>query len=402
MALDRLIIHWRQTEIRWLLLDEFDHPIAEASGDLTDLNRGLEGLDPPKRVDVFWSADQVLLKTIEVPPKPTKSILEAVPYLVEESLASDVFDCFIAIGPREGNLLCVAVIAQDLLSDCLAQLNQIGIDPEFVGIDLDFLSQEENLMLLDDRCGLIALNSATRFSLSAEHTKAQLDLLVGAEGPNFQVHYYGSADIAALISAELLARCNVEQGVQSSLLAWLASQSKTQRINLRQGEFLRQERNSASRNSLKRLASAAGWVLGLALLSAGSQGLYLASQASELEVKARALYSEVYPNDRNPRDLSRRWRSRLMSAGQQVGPNAGEWLNVISQPISQSGLQLNNLNYNASRGDLVLQLSGQRSDQIMGLAKSLIELGYSAEIGTISQERSEVRGSLRVQLEPSL
>jgi type II secretory pathway component PulL len=91
-----------------------------------------------------------------------------------------------------------------------------------------------------------------------------------------------------------------------------------------------------------------------------------------------------------------------MSAGQQVGPNAGEWLNVISQPISQSGLQLNNLNYNASRGDLVLQLSGQRSDQIMGLAKSLIELGYSAEIGTISQERSEVRGSLRVQLEPSL
>jgi type II secretion system protein L len=284
----------------------------------------------------------------------------------------------------------------------LAQLTQIGIDPEFVGIDLDFLSQEENLMLLDDRCGLIALNLATRFSLSAEHTKAQLDLLVGAEGPNFQVHYYGSADIAALISAELLARCNVEQGVQSSLLAWLASQSKTQRINLRQGEFLRQERNSASRNSLKRLASAAGWVLGLALLSAGSQGLYLASQASELEVKARALYSEVYPNDRNPRDLSRRWRSRLMSAGQQVGPNAGEWLNVISQPISQSGLQLNNLNYNASRGDLVLQLSGQRSDQIMGLAKSLIELGYSAEIGTISQERSEVRGSLRVQLEPSL
>jgi general secretion pathway protein L len=190
--------------------------------------------------------------------------------------------------------------------------------------------------------------------------------------------------------------------VQSSLLAWLASQSKTQRINLRQGEFLRQERDSASRNSLKRLSSAAGWVLGLALLSAGSQGLYLASQASELEVKARALYSEVYPNDRNPRDLSRRWRSRLMSAGQQVGPNAGEWLNVISQPISQSGLQLNNLNYNASRGDLVLQLSGQRSDQIMGLAKSLIELGYAAEIGTISQERSEVRGSLRVQLEPSL
>jgi type II secretory pathway component PulL len=92
----------------------------------------------------------------------------------------------------------------------------------------------------------------------------------------------------------------------------------------------------------------------------------------------------------------------LNDSGQGIGLSAGQWLNAISRPISQSGLQLDNLNYNAGRGDLVLQLSGQRSDQIMSLAKTFGELGYAAEIGTISQERNQVRGSLRMQLEPSL
>jgi type II secretory pathway component PulL len=73
-------------------------------------------------------------------------------------------------------------------------------------------------------------------------------------------------------------------------------------------------------------------------------------------------------------------------------------LDTVSPALVAARLQLDNLNFNAGRGDLMLQLSGERSEQIMGLAEVLNAAGFQSEIGTISQEKSSVRGSLRVRM----
>jgi len=73
-------------------------------------------------------------------------------------------------------------------------------------------------------------------------------------------------------------------------------------------------------------------------------------------------------------------------------------LDAVSPALVNARLQLDNLNFNSGRGDLMLQLSGQQSEQIMALAEVLNAAGFQSEIGTISQEKSAVRGSLRVRL----
>jgi type II secretory pathway component PulL len=65
--------------------------------------------------------------------------------------------------------------------------------------------------------------------------------------------------------------------------------------------------------------------------------------------------------------------------------------------VSQSGLTLQNLNFNLARGDLSLQLVGRTSDQIMRLSEALGAEGLQADIGTISQEEGEVRATLRLR-----
>ncbi|MFB0905883.1 MAG: GspL/Epsl periplasmic domain-containing protein, partial [Pseudomonadales bacterium] len=130
----------------------------------------------------------------------------------------------------------------------------------------------------------------------------------------------------------------------------------------------------------------------------GAQGLYLFDQASSMAGEAKALYQSLYPNDQNPRDLRRRWRSRLNAGGEQDQLGLTAVLDAVSPALVNARLQLDNLNFNSGRGDLMLQLSGQQSEQIMALAEVLNAAGFQSEIGTISQEKSAVRGSLRVRL----
>ena len=65
---------------------------------------------------------------------------------------------------------------------------------------------------------------------------------------------------------------------------------------------------------------------------------------------------------------------------------------------NRAGLTLNNVNFNESRGDLVLQVLGSRSEALVEYTQQLSGKGLDAEIGTITQEGDGVRGSIRVKL----
>ena len=67
------------------------------------------------------------------------------------------------------------------------------------------------------------------------------------------------------------------------------------------------------------------------------------------------------------------------------------------QNIPGSNLVLNNVNYNESRGDLILQLETSRSELLILFSQTLTKLGLNAEIGTINQGEDSVRGSIKVK-----
>ena len=68
-----------------------------------------------------------------------------------------------------------------------------------------------------------------------------------------------------------------------------------------------------------------------------------------------------------------------------------------SRGLMSAGLTLSNVNFNESRGDLILQVEGRRSEELVQYTQQLTGQGLSAEIGTITQENDGVRGSIKVK-----
>ena len=120
-------------------------------------------------------------------------------------------------------------------------------------------------------------------------------------------------------------------------------------------------------------------------------------QADKFENQARSLYAEIYPNDRNVRDIRRRWKAHL---GQVGDGSDGGFLPMFADTAKHlpgSELVLNNINFNESRGDLVLQLEADKSEQLIQFSQTLEKLDMNAEIGTINQGEDSVKGSIRIK-----
>ena len=399
MAFEHLVIHWRHPELKWLLLDDGQLPLREGQGTLQNLAEVLSEYELPSHTSVLLSGESVLLKTIEVPPKPTRQVLDAVPYLVEEYLACDVTDCFIAMGERRGNDLTVGVIDETFLTDCLGELQAIGLDPEFLGIDLDVIASDQCLLVIDDDVALLCQPEAEMVAFETAQILTRLELLYHGDLLALNiVDFTEGQSLEELLPSAVAEQSQRQPAPARSLLQYLHQQSKTKRVNFRQGQFAKASQGAGGNAWLWQLGKVALFVAVLQLLFAGAQGLYLLDQANNMAVEAKTLYESLYPNDKNPRDLGRRWRSRLNAGGQQDQLGLISVLDTVSPALVAARLQLDNLNFNAGRGDLMLQLSGERSEQIMGLAEVLNAAGFESEIGTISQEKSSVRGSLRIRM----
>jgi type II secretion system protein L len=169
-------------------------------------------------------------------------------------------------------------------------------------------------------------------------------------------------------------------------------------VNFLQGGFKVESHDQTEKSAWRSVAIWAGCALLLHLFVVMGQAVYLDVQARQLDAEARALYASIYPNDRNVRDMRRRWQSHLRSSG---GGATGEFMSLFvetTKHIPGANLNLDNLSYNESRGDLVLQLQAGRSEQLIGFAETLNKMGLEAEIGTINQSDDSVRGSVKVKM----
>mgnify|MGYP003303069438 FL=1 len=67
--------------------------------------------------------------------------------------------------------------------------------------------------------------------------------------------------------------------------------------------------------------------------------------------------------------------------------------------VPASDMQLISVNFNASRGDLIMQLQASRNEQFVTLARTLSQAGLQADIGTLSQDEGLVRGNIKIRVD---
>lgn len=389
--------------LEWMLLDETSgivrfrgeggiHDFQELSGDLS-----FTGI-----TQVMIPSEEVLLTQTIVPTKQPKQILQAVPYLVEEQLASDVDDCHFAIGPRtDQGEVAVAVIDQVRMEYWHSIIKAIGINPDVMTVDVLALPTAGtcNVLVEGDRA-LVRFGSESGLPVSSDLIAATVGMLAPEE--KSEVCLFTAANDenvlelqVSQLNAELESPVTVNS-LEYSAFESLCRQLDRKVLNLLQGDYKVAEKTSSSGGSWRAVAmlAAAAFILHLFLVL--GEAVYLDMQAQNLEREARSLYAEVHPGDRNVRDIRRRWQNHLRGGGADSSEFMGLFVETTKN-IPGANLSLDNVNFNDSRGDLVLQLRSNQSEQLIRFVETLNQVGLEAEVGTINQVEGAVKGTVKVK-----
>lgn len=390
--------------LEWLLLDGTSGVVRiRGEGSLDEFSEMTADITWSGDVFVMLGGESVLLTSAKVPSKQRRQLHQAVPFMVEEQLATDVEDCHFAIGDRHADgEVSVAVVDKGWLRYWLSRLKEVGVDPLIVAVDVLLVPRGSPVTaVVDGQRILIRTGVSSGYSIEKSLLATTVSLLDEEQrkGLTILVHP-DEKDALQLQLSELQAEIELTPDVSEldyTPFETLCRRFDRSTLNLLQGEFEIAPRSVNGSNAWRAAAVLAGCAVLLHLLMVFAQGLYLDIQGRQYGAEARALYNEIFPNDRNVRDIRRRWQAHL--SGDSSG-GSGNFMALFKDTASNlpgSNLVLNNVNYNASRGDMILQLEASRSEQLVMFAQTLAKLGLDADIGTISQEQGGVNGSIKVR-----
>ena len=128
---DRLFIRIDQNfpqQVSWVRVsDDAERSLSLSRGTLTDAGHEASGC----HLVVLVPGVDILLTHAAVPSRQRQHIISAVPYALEDQLASDIDEMHFSLGPRndEGNV-AVAVVAKKTMAYWLATLREAGLEPD--------------------------------------------------------------------------------------------------------------------------------------------------------------------------------------------------------------------------------------------------------------------------------
>ncbi len=401
---ENLILRLVDGQLDWLLLDD--------SGSEVRL-RGRGTFDEFKDLiaDIHWQGDtrlliggeHVLLTHANIPSKQQRQIVQAVPFAVEEQLADDIDDCHFALGKRiADNSLEVLIVNRIWFEQQLRSLREIDLEPIFVGVDFLMIPHGDGTnILIDGMRAHILTSGMSGLTTDIKHLAMTLALMEDSDQEHIEIYVspeerepvnLAISEIDAFEATELTIHELPHRGFEE-----ICRHVDLGSVNLLQGEFKTQTKKSSKGSGWKSVAVLAACAFFAHLLLTLGQAIFLDMQTDRYAEEARALYKEVFPTDRNVRDIRRRWAGHLRGGNSSDGKSFMSMFEEAAANIPGSSLTVQNINYNESRGDLILQLEAPRSEQLVLFAESLSRVGLQAEIGTISQDEDSVRGSIKIQ-----
>ncbi len=421
---------WQIPHLSWYGLNAQAELQQQGQGSLTDL----AVLLPSTEVQVIGlvPAEYALSLQVQVPGRSPGQIRRALPFVVEEFLATDIDQMHLACEKiRPGQPILCHVLAQQLLHDWLAALDSIGVQPAYLVLDADLLPRSSdaiNLLYLPevepdrvlirsasqslatdpDNLPLILTGLLTALAAPAEDSLGNvppLRICCGNSAPTELERAELAQEASAPLVWEGLTLSKDSEpmplGADVSVLQLLATWQPMQVINLRQGKFEPPRENNLYWQHWRSVAAlAAVWVL-VAWAGLIAQGFWAGHQATQLEAQARALVRDYYPGEPQTAampltTLRRELAGRIGAADRQGG--FLDMLGVLAQGLQQAGkVELRNLSYQDARSELSVDLQLGDFSALERLRDHLVAQGIGVDISSAEQQDQGVRARLRVR-----
>ncbi|WP_306519259.1 type II secretion system protein GspL [Rheinheimera sp.] len=335
-------------------------------------------------------ACDVVLKTVPLPGKPNRQLLQALPFMLEEDQAEDIEQLLLLQGQtlqQDGQYSQqVAVVRRAMMEQWLAWLQQAGFSVQRMVPDALLLPDAELPLVIE---------------LSGQWLLKQGPWQVSCIDESWWPDYLALLALPLVLSYSPWPEAVLQQHQLAPAelpLALLARQLNKTSFSLLQGDYAPKKPQNKHWQQWRLSISLAAAVLLLYLSSVGLESWLYQRQATQARSAATELYKSKYPNERIV-NLKRQVERKLAANG-GVDPNQS-LVGLLSQlqPLlaQQQGLNLDNLRYDSKKAELRFQATADGFQSFEQLKTQLQQQGFTVEQGALSNIAGKVQGTITMR-----
>jgi general secretion pathway protein L len=400
-------------------------PEAPASWLIVDANGARSGparsgtvaealpLSAGRRVLLLVPGSEVALAEPELPLRGGARVAQAVPFALEEHLASDVDALHFAIGNRTDSALGtpVAAVARGLMDRWSGTCVEAGLAPQAAYADSAVVPAMPTgcTLLLDESALYVRRADAMPFVLDAEPLATALDIALGTpadegtpgEHVTFFVspgEYEANRDLIEGLRART-ASLQVKLMTEGALPVLAAQAVGANAVNLLQGTYA-PRRSVSGRLQRWRLPAALAAACLLAFLAGQALSLWKLSRAERrLDAQITEVFQQALPGQ--PVVDPRTQMQGVLGGGGSAQGALLPALSVLAQALAgaPAGGKLEAINL---RGDaLDLRLVAPTVEALDGIKQAMARNGIDAELTSATPRGDVVEGRLQLKLGPA-
>ena len=399
-----LLIHYRPclgTKLSWVLSDDqgnLQSPIT--SGSLADVALIAKG----QHTTVLIDASCTSIESVRIPSNNRQRQLQAVPYALEDSLASDIDELYFALGKKQADeQIPVVSIDRQLFQSTIDMFKQAGIFVETLSADCLALPLQADAwtVLVHGNSALIKTGPNMGHFCDRDILPSFVPALIeqAQQPPRSLLFYHDDNDAHA---ADLLSNLDIALSIQSysdhPLQVFAANTSDARQLNMLQGKYAPRRESSALLQPWKSVAAvAAVWLL-LQLIYAGFEIKQLQHKNQQLSVDIEQAFKRAIPGTRNYTNMQKRMERRLNELRGGGSSDEEAFLELLSgaaQSIDSEKITIHGMVYNNRHIDMELQAKSlQALESVKNKMNSIRNIKTTL---STSVENDKVKGRLRLE-----
>ncbi|MBF0371173.1 MAG: type II secretion system protein GspL [Magnetococcales bacterium] len=362
-----------------------------------------------RKVVAVAPGTDLLLTRVRMPKTSRANLEKAVPFQLEEQLASPVEKLHFAVENRSSDgFWPVAVVARELLSGWMTLLKQAGIHPDVMACEPLLVPFEIGSwsVMVTPEMALVRTGEREGFAADPQNLEALLKLaLTGESRPThgaIRVVNHTGGDLALPDFTDTDISLTLEEGVGDFWERLAKGYSPGGGINLLQGLFSPSRQwQEVWRPFRLTLILLLGWLLlrgGVAVVD----NQQLAQRIATLDERIKTIFLTTFPDAKRVVNAKVQMNQRLaeLRKGGQEGGNGGDFLSLLEGlgPLigDVSGATPYRLRYNKGEMDLHLRIPDlDKLDRLKGKLNQV--QGMRVEIQSASQGEEGVESHLRIR-----
>ena len=396
--MEQLLIRLGATEadpISWLVWSTAEEEII-ASGELAnaDALSTLAERAGHRAVIALAPSSEILLKWVALPPRAGRKVLSALPFMLEDELATDISEQFFAIGPKVGDSQAVAVVSHAKLQMWQQWLADAGLFcnhliPDVLAVPVtengwSVLTLGEQMLVRQDTFKGIQGEQAWLLPTLGHFTSQQ--------GAPVVITNYAGIDLSAMPNI------TVSDAPLELPMHVLAKEAMSSSFNLLQGEYkVKRTRNNAW-TQWRVAAVLAALVLCTSLVDKTVTLYQLKSENAALTSEIDQAVKSGFPNIGVYRNVKLKLQYELDKLS-KTGGDASMlvMLDQLSEAFASTQVKPQTLRFDATRTEIRIQAQGKSFEALEQFRRQAEGAGFTVEQGAINNRDDNVIGTVSIR-----